>query len=104
MLLHIGVHKTGTTAIQAALADARPELKAAGVAYPGKAAAHHSEAFAVLQRPWGWSERGGSRVSPARFDRLAKRVSAHTRAARGQQRVLLRGGRPGGRTSGPRAR
>ena len=27
VLLHVGVHKTGTTAIQAALADARPQLK-----------------------------------------------------------------------------
>lgn len=77
VLLHIGVHKTGTTAIQAALADARPELKAAGIAYPGKSAAHHAEAFAVLQKPWGWSARGGSLVSPARFDRLAARVSGH---------------------------
>ncbi len=76
VLLHIGVHKTGTTAIQAALADARPELKAAGISYPGKSAAHHAEAFSVLQKPWGWSARGGSLVSPARFDRLAARVSA----------------------------
>ena len=31
VLLHIGVHKTGTTAIQAALADARDDLAAHGI-------------------------------------------------------------------------
>lgn len=34
LLLHVGGHKTGTTAIQTALAQARPELEAAGILYP----------------------------------------------------------------------
>ena len=37
VLLHIGPHKTGTTAVQSALASARPRLKTAGVLYPGRA-------------------------------------------------------------------
>jgi hypothetical protein len=75
VLLHIGVHKTGTTAIQAALADARSELKAAGVSYPGKLQAQHRAALAVLQRPWGWNTRGGAVMDRSHFDRLARRVT-----------------------------
>jgi hypothetical protein len=75
VLLHIGVHKTGTTAIQAALADARSELKAAGVSYPGKLQAQHRAALAVLQRPWGWNTRGGAVIDRSHFDRLARRVT-----------------------------
>ena len=56
VLLHVGVHKTGTTAIQAALADARPELRRAGVLYPGKRKAQHRSAMAVTQRTWDLSE------------------------------------------------
>ena len=36
-LLHIGPHKTGTTAIQGALHLARERLTAEGVVYPGRA-------------------------------------------------------------------
>ncbi len=35
VLLHIGPPKTGTTALQHSLAQARPQLKAQGVLYPG---------------------------------------------------------------------
>ena len=74
VLLHIGVHKTGTTAIQAALADARPDLIAAGVTYPGKLQAQHRAALAVLQRHWGWNTRGGSVLDTKHFDKLARKV------------------------------
>ena len=75
VLLHIGVHKTGTTAIQAALADARPDLKKAGVTYPGKLQAQHRAALAVLQRPWGWNARGGAVMDRSHFDKLARRTT-----------------------------
>jgi hypothetical protein len=78
VLLHIGVHKTGTTAIQAALADARPELKQHHVTYPGKLQAQHRAALAVLGRHWGWNTRGGSVLDRAHFEKLAKRVRANT--------------------------
>jgi len=74
VLLHVGVHKTGTTAIQAALADARPDLRANGVTYPGKLQAQHRAALALLQRHWGWNTRGGSVLDRAHFDKLARRV------------------------------
>lgn len=75
VLLHIGVHKTGTTAIQAALADARDSLAESGVLYPGKLQAQHRAALAVLGRPWGWNTRGGAVLDRKHFDRLAKRTS-----------------------------
>lgn len=77
VLLHIGVHKTGTTAIQAALADARRDLRAHHAHYPGKLQAQHRAALAVLQRPWGWNTRGGAVMDRSHFDKLAKRVRRH---------------------------
>ena len=74
VLLHVGVHKTGTTAIQAALADARPDLKAAGVLYPGRLQAQHRAALAMLGRPWGWTTRGGAVMDRSHFEKLAKRT------------------------------
>ena len=77
VLLHIGVHKTGTTAIQAALADARPDLLAHGVRYPGKLQAQHRAALALLGRPWGWNSRGGSVMDRRHFDALVRRSTKH---------------------------
>lgn len=75
-MLHVGVHKTGTTAIQAALADAREDLAAQNVRYPGKLQAQHRAALALLGRPWGWNNRGGGVMDREHFDRLAKRTAA----------------------------
>ena len=77
IVLHIGVHKTGTTALQAALADARPELAERGVSYPGRRQAHHGQALAVLQRSWGWAGRGGEVPRPEVFDRLCAKAATH---------------------------
>lgn len=74
VLLHVGVHKTGTTAIQAALADARADLAAHNVRYPGKLQAQHRAALALLGRPWGWNNRGGGVMDREHFDRLVKRT------------------------------
>jgi hypothetical protein len=74
VLLHIGVHKTGTTALQAALTDARPILRQNGVYYPGKRPAQHRSALAVLQRPWGWVDRGAEAYDRSVFDWLAQRT------------------------------
>lgn len=77
VLLHVGVHKTGTTAIQAALADARDDLLAHGVRYPGKLQAQHRAALALLGRPWGWNSRGGSVMDRRHFDALVRRATHH---------------------------
>ena len=75
--LHIGVHKTGTTALQWALADARDELRAVGVRYPGQRKAHHGSALAMLGKSWGWRTQGGEVPRTAVFDRLAAETAAH---------------------------
>jgi PAS domain-containing protein len=49
-LLHIGPYKTGSTAIQAALWEARPHLAEHGVAYPGNARRAMRPGWAVLGR------------------------------------------------------
>ena len=77
VLLHVGVHKTGTTAIQAALSDARDDLLAHGVRYPGKLQAQHRAALALLGRPWGWNSRGGSVMDRRHFDALVRRATHH---------------------------
>lgn len=50
VLLHIGPYKTGTTAVQAALAERRTELAAGGVLYPGRGRNHHRVAWALRGR------------------------------------------------------
>lgn len=78
VVVHIGVHKTGTTALQAALADARTELSRYGVRYPGRRQAHHAAAIAVIGKTWGWTNNGGQRKDLQNFDRLARQIAAHT--------------------------
>lgn len=53
VLLHVGLHKTGTTAIQTLLAANRPALLEHGVAYPGERPEHHGPARALLQLSFG---------------------------------------------------
>jgi hypothetical protein len=77
VLLHVGVHKTGTTAIQAALADARPDLKKLGVLYPGKRKAQHRSALAVTQRTWGWKDRGGESYDMSHYTWLVEQTRKH---------------------------
>lgn len=75
VLVHIGMHKTGTTAIQSLLAQQRPELQRLGVCYPGTQEAHHNAARALLRRPAGWRTAGGRPAPPPRvWDTLAEQV------------------------------
>ena len=55
ILLHIGPHKTGTTAIQGILAAARQELFQHGVTYPGRYGAQHLQARALRRHAAGWA-------------------------------------------------
>jgi hypothetical protein len=54
VLVHVGMHKTGTTAMQSVLASLRDELGREGVVYPGEREAHHPEARALTRGSTGW--------------------------------------------------
>ncbi len=71
-LLHIGPHKTGTTALQGALNLARPDLPALGALYPGDRRQHALAARAVT----GNSGPRGDRPPTARdWDELVREVN-----------------------------
>ncbi len=57
-LLHIGLPKTGTTALQQAAAKTRETLLRHGVRYPGKAVSHRLEIAALMGRDTVWTARG----------------------------------------------
>jgi hypothetical protein len=80
-LLHIGPHKTGTTAIQGALHLARERLAAEGVVYPGQGRQPLWPILAVTGQP---ALLGGPRPEIAYWDNLVRQV----RAA-GHRRVVL---------------
>lgn len=80
-VLHIGPPKTGTTAIQGALKQARQAMAARGVVYPGKDRQHWMAARAVLGTH---GPKGDPPVDPKCWDRLVKQVSAA-----GDKRVIV---------------
>jgi hypothetical protein len=73
LLLHIGPHKTGTTALQGAFAARRDDLEAHGVMYAGKTAAPHGAVRARLGTPGGWNDE----VPPGSL-RMWRRLCAQT--------------------------
>jgi hypothetical protein len=56
VLLHIGPHKTGTTAVQSALREARPVMAEHGVVYAGRERQHWLAALAVTGGKGLWGE------------------------------------------------
>ena len=76
IVLHIGVHKTGSTALQTALARARPELRSNGVLYPGSDIAHHSAAWAATGFSIGFGDEATT-VRPRNWSRLVRQVGRH---------------------------
>ncbi|MFN8125166.1 MAG: hypothetical protein U0R64_01450 [Candidatus Nanopelagicales bacterium] len=74
VLLHVGPHKTGTTAIQGALAAARPLLKRERILYPGRRLEHNRQAAAAIQRSLGWDRR---RLDMAYWDTLVAQAARY---------------------------
>jgi hypothetical protein len=74
VLLHFGPQKTGTTAIQAALAAWRDRLAERDIAYPGRGNQHSREAMAALGLGFGFRGRGGGTFPEQEWERLASRV------------------------------
>lgn len=73
VLMHVGLPKTATTAVQGCLAAMRPELLDLGVLYPGESPSH----VPLLRAPLGWEGvRPGGRIDRDWND-LAATVRAH---------------------------
>lgn len=77
ILLHLGFHKTGTTALQSAFAASRPALREHGVLYPGRRRSHHPAAMAMTERTWGVGREGGWEPDPRAWERLARAATGH---------------------------
>lgn len=76
LILHVGFHKSGTSALQESFAAQRDELRAAGVLYPSIGRkAHHRIAWALTQKAWGWKKRGGEVTSFKHFTRMASSIN-----------------------------
>jgi hypothetical protein len=78
-LLHIGVPKTGTTAVQSALTAllARPESAGTGIVMPGSPAEQARAALSVLGQSLGW-RKGETQVAGGHWPRLVERAQAAT--------------------------
>jgi hypothetical protein len=76
LILHVGFHKSGTSALQESFASQRDELQKLGVLYPsiGKKA-HHRIAWALAQKPWGWKARGAELTPYRTFARMARLIN-----------------------------
>lgn len=76
VLLHIGPFKTGTTAMQAALAASRETLAAQGVTYPGRRGAQHPEARFAIGKAAGWAGDSEALAAPEVWQALVDEVAA----------------------------
>ena len=85
LILHVGFHKSGTSALQESLANQRDDLHKAGVLYPsiGKKA-HHRVAWGLSQKPWGWKARGAEKTPYKTFSRMASLINISS-----AQRIVL---------------
>lgn len=75
LIVHAGFHKTGTTALQSSLFAVRDQLSKVGFEYPvigGKA--HHKAIYSLMERGWGWEDRGGNPHNPKKWPELLKKV------------------------------
>jgi hypothetical protein len=75
LIVHAGFHKTGTTALQSSLFAAREELAKKGIIYPqisGKA--HHKAIYSLMDKSWGWEDRGGTRPTGDKWGDLKRKI------------------------------
>lgn len=76
-LLHIGIPKTGTTALQRAAAENRSVLLQHGVCYPGRTVNHREAVCALMGRPFGWRGAGESVPAMGHWNRVRAELDAH---------------------------
>jgi len=77
LILHVGFHKSGTTALQEAFFKQREKLLENEVLYPNIGrSAHHKVAWALTQRPWGWKNRGGELTPHRVFSKMVRLINS----------------------------
>jgi hypothetical protein len=77
LIIHPGFHKTGTTALQQALSEVRDELLESKFFYPHIAGtAHHRAARSVIEKTWGWKNRGGKSADAIEWKKLEKKINS----------------------------
>lgn len=75
--LHVGFHKTGTTAIQQSFFKYSDEMKNLGINYAtNNRKANHREAWALRKRAWGWKNRGGEIVPISEWEKQVKKLKS----------------------------
>jgi hypothetical protein len=75
LILHVGFHKSGTTALQESFFAQRKELETQGVLYPSVGwQAHHRVAWAMARKRWGWKDRGGKTTPYSVWTRMLWRI------------------------------
>jgi hypothetical protein len=75
LVLHVGFHKSGTTALQESFFAQRKELETQGVLYPSVGwQAHHRIAWAIARKRWGWKDRGGKTTPYSTWTRMLWRI------------------------------
>jgi len=75
LILHVGFHKSGTTALQETFFTQREELESKGILYPSVGwQAHHRVAWALAKRRWGWKDRGGKTTPYSTWTRMLTRI------------------------------
>lgn len=76
LILHVGFHKSGTSALQESFAKQRAELSSLGVLYPNiGTTAHHRVAWALAGKRWGWKNKGGEVTPYGVFTRMVRRIN-----------------------------
>jgi hypothetical protein len=79
LILHVGFHKSGTSALQESFHLQRQDLLSKAIDYPSIGytgrKAHHRVAWALTQKPWGWKTRGGEKTPYRHFSRFVSRIN-----------------------------
>ncbi|HET8970314.1 MAG TPA: hypothetical protein VFN19_04575 [Candidatus Nanopelagicales bacterium] len=75
MVLHIGTHKTGTTALQSALKARQDQLRELGVTYPLSHRAQHRACMALVEREFGWERTRSTESFHRGWDKFAGKVA-----------------------------
>ena len=73
--LHVGFHKTGTTAIQESIFANSQSLENLALNYvTGGGKAAHKAAWALSGRTWGWKKRGGSKTPISEWNKSLRKI------------------------------